>query len=87
MEWTDADEQIYRALALEERLSVTGGTRSLESTYGAAFPCTVRTVTLVRSQRDLFWIKLRKHWYGDPLNGWIIIQVILWIPANIVYFA
>jgi len=84
MDWTDSDERLYRALTLEQELSA-GGEAVARRVYGSAYPCTVYLAILAKGEGVKYYWKMPRQWYGDPLNPWILVQLILWIPVNIVY--
>jgi hypothetical protein len=86
MDWTDSDEQLYRSLTLEQEFSA-GGEAVARRVYGSAYPCTVYLTMLLKGERIQYYWKMPRHWYADPLNPWILTQLILWIPVNIVYFS
>ncbi len=67
MDWTSSDEQLYRALALEQRLSIGGNARPAEDLYGTSFPCTVSEIMLNKREGDTYIWKMPRRWYADPL--------------------
>ncbi len=85
MDWTSSDEQLYRALALEQRLSIGGNARPAEDLYGTSFRCTVSEIMLNKREGDTYIWKMPRRWYADPLNPWTLMLLLFWIPANIIY--
>jgi len=85
MEWTNADEQLYQALTLEQQLSV-GGEMSVRQVYGSYYPCVVYQVMLSKREGIRNYWKMPRRWYADPLNPWTLMLLLFLIPVNIVYF-
>ena len=85
MDWTDSDEQLYRALTLEQHLSA-GGKISAQHVYGSSYPCTIYKIVLSKKEGVRNYWKMPGRWYADPLNPWTLILLLFLIPANIVYF-
>ncbi|SRR6266566_5879658 len=85
MSWSESDEQLYQALALEERLSAEGASSFVGDSNQPDVPCDVSETVLEKHQTDYFFLMPRARWLADPLNPWYLTLLILWIPANILY--
>jgi hypothetical protein len=86
MNWTDTDEQLYQALALEQALS-SKSREVAQRIYGSTYPCNVQEINTIKGDGIQYYWKMPRRWWADPLNGWNIAHLILWIPVNVVYFS
>ena len=86
MAWTDDDEQLRHALLLEQRLTSAAQRGTTGDLPGSAFPCSIRTMMRAGSAEVRYYLKMPRRWWGDPLNPWNIVLLLLWIPINMIYF-
>lgn len=84
MAWSNSDAQLYNALLWEQHLG-SGNPTKLQDLYGLTFLCATSTMQIIKPERETYYWKMPRHWWADPLNGWFIAQLILWIPVNIIY--
>jgi len=81
----NSDEELYRALMLEQRLSAEDPS-ALAELSARYFPYTLSEVVTRGGEREWGYIKLRgRSHIADPLHPVTIIMLVLWIPVNIVY--
>lgn len=85
MSWTEFDEQLYQALALEERLSADDPGSFARYPEQPDIPCDVSEMVLEKRKTGYFFFMPRASWLADPFNPWYLTLLILWIPTNIIY--
>jgi len=86
VDWTDFDEQLYRALTLEHHLSTGPSEATNEYFRNASFSCAISEVLTNKGRGIQYFWKMPTRWYADPLNPWNLTLLIFWIPINVVYF-
>lgn len=85
MTWSPSDEQLYQALALEQRLSTDGASSFALQSDQPDVPCDISEIVLEKTHTDFFFLKPRARWLADPFNPLYLTLLILWIPAMILY--
>jgi hypothetical protein len=85
MPWSEPDEQLYQALALEQRLSEENITEFAANPAQPLVPCNLSEIVLEKRQAGWFFLMPRARWLADPLNPYYLTLLILWIPSNILY--
>lgn len=80
------DEELYKALVLEQCLSAEDPSRYVGDSERPSFRCTVSRIVLEKPDARWEYIKLKgKGFIYDPLHPMSIIMLVLWIPINICY--
>jgi hypothetical protein len=53
----------------------------------AHYPCAVYAVVTEKGSGINYYWKMPRRWWADPLNPWFLVQLIFWLPVNVIYFS